>query len=480
MNIKLIGREQEQTALLNAFQSNESEMVAVIGRRRVGKTFLIRTVYAQELAFEITGLQNANLKTQLNNFSLHLKAAFGENAPTEKPENWLAAFYQLTECLDKNNPEHQKSVIFFDELPWLASPKSGFLDGLSFFWNSWAVKKNVVVVICGSAASWMIQNVVNNKGGLHNRITRHLHLKPFNLQETDAFLRSKNIFFDPTQIAQLYMAIGGIPHYLKEIEGGKSAAQNIERICFSNTGLLNDEFLRLYPALFDDATHHITIIKAMAQKWKGLTRQEIIAATKIPDGGNLTIYLDELVHSGFVTPYANFGKKKKDVLFRLTDEYSLFYLEFMQKNKQTQHRSWQQFTQTQAFKIWSGYAFENLCLKHTEQIKKALGISGIYSETSSFQHKGDAQQKGIQIDLLLDRNDNVINIFELKYYAEPYTITKKYAEELREKITLFKTITTTKKQVFLNILSIYGLKTNENSLGLVQEALTIEVLFEKI
>jgi AAA+ ATPase superfamily predicted ATPase len=479
MQKNLIGRKKEEESLLKALHSAEPEMVAIIGRRRVGKTYLVRSVYAQLIRFEITGLQNATLKSQLINFSIHLKAAFGEAIPNQKPNSWLEAFHQLTECWDKNVDLNQKYVVFLDELPWLASPKSGFLDGLSFFWNSWAVKKNIVVVICGSAASWMIQNVVNNKGGLHNRITRRIQLFPFNLYETDAFLRSKHILLDQYQIIQLYMAIGGIPHYLKEVEAGKSAAQNIEQICFSTTGLLNDEFMRLYPALFEDATHHISIIRAMAQKWKGLTRQEIIAATNLPDGGNLTRYLDELVHSGFITLYPAFGKKQKDLLYRLTDEYSLFYLHFLQKNKHPKKNTWQQLSQTQEFKSWCGYAFENLCLKHVEQIKKALGISGIYSETGCFYHKGTATQQGVQIDLLIDRKDNVINLFEVKFYSEPFSINKSYAAELREKVNAFKSLTATRKQIFLNLLSTYGLKSNEHSLGLINADLPMDVLFEK-
>lgn len=476
----LIGRENEQAILMKALHSQEAEMVAIIGRRRVGKTFLVRSVYAEKIKFEITGLQNATTRSQISNFYLHLKQAFGTSVTNEKPKDWLEAFFQLTEYLDKTLIPDEKTVVFLDELPWLATHKSGFLDGLSFFWNSWAVKKNVLVVLCGSAASWMVQHIINNKGGLHNRITRWIHLQPFNLYETDAYLRSRHIVFDRFQLLQMYMVIGGIPYYLKEIEGGKSAVQNIEQICFSATGLLNNEFLRLYPALFDDATQHIHIIKALAKKWKGLTRREIIAATGLPDGGTLTTYLEELYQSGFITPYNPFGKKQKDILYRLTDEYSLFYLQFMQNNQGFHKNTWQELSQTQAFKIWCGYAFENLCLKHIEQIKKALGISGIYSEASSFYSKGNANEQGVQIDLLIDRKDNVINLFELKFYAEKFVVSKSYADELREKIRIFKALTKTKKQVFLNLISVFGLKHNEHSLGLIDGIMDIEVLFEKI
>lgn len=482
MGIKLVGREKEQEILRKVLETPEAELVAVLGRRRVGKTFLVRSVYESLIRFDITGLQNATTKKQLKNFAVHLRSTFGELSPKETPEDWLDAFQFLIECLDKTLDPAVKSVVFLDELPWLAGRKSGFLDGLSYFWNSWAVKKNVVVVVCGSAASWMIRHVVYHKGGLHNRITRRIHLMPFNLYETDAYLRSRNIALNPFQVVQLYMAMGGIPHYLKEVDGSKSAIQNIEQICFSGTGLLNDEFLKLYPSLFDDATHHIEIIKALGGKWKGLTRQEIIDATGLPDGGNFSRYLEELAHSGFISVFNAFGKKQKNALYRLTDEYSLFYLHFIAPLHQNTYErdTWQNMSQTPHFKSWSGYAFENICLKHIERIKKALGISGIFATSGSYYHKGNSDQKGVQIDLLIDRKDSVINLFEIKFSSEPYTLTKSYAHDLLQKIASFKALTGTRKQVFLNMLTTQGLQPNSHSIGLVHAAFSVDVLFEKV
>ena len=472
----LIGRSKEQEVLLKALQSSRPEMVVVIGRRRVGKTYLIQNVYAQNMAFQISGIQDGTLKEQLKNFSYLLKLRFGTVAPLEKPTSWLDAFQQLITCLESMT-NTEKQVVFFDELPWLATRRSDFLKGLSFFWNSWASQKNIVVVICGSSASWMIQKVVEHKGGLHNRLTKRVHLFPFNLHETEAFLKNLNIHFNRYQIVELYMAMGGIPHYLNEVEAGLSAAQNIERICFSPTGLLNNEFSRLYSALFENADNHIAVIKALAQKWQGLTRTEIIALSKLTDGGGVTRCLDELISSGFVSTYFPFGKKKKEMLYRLTDEYSLFYLQFIENKAHKGNNIWLELSQTQDYKSWSGYAFESLCLKHIPQIKKALGISGVYAETSSFYQKGTAQESGVQIDLLIDRKDNVINLFELKFYSGMMTLSKSYAEDLREKITLFKEITQTRKQVFLNLLTTFGLKPNEHSIGLIDKAMTMDVLF---
>ena len=397
--------------------------------------------------------------------------------PIETPKNWFDAFILLIKHLESSGNSRQK-VVFFDELPWLATNRSGFLRALSYFWNSWADRQNVIVIICGSAASWMIQKVVNHKGGLHNRITRRIFLKPFNLSETEAFLESKNIFLDRYQILQIYMAMGGIPHYLDAVEEGLSATQNIDQICFSDSGLLNREFSRLYSALFDNSENHITIIRALSTKNQGMTRQELIKNTKFSDGGGLTKVLEELTESGFISKYYPFGKKKRKLIYRLTDEYSLFYLNFMENKTHEEDTVWQKLSQTQTYKTWSGYAFESICLKHIPQIKKALSIAGIYSESASFYQKGEKKMEGAQIDLVIDRNDQVINLFEIKFYNEEFTISKEYADKLRKKMSVFRLVTKTKKQLFYMMITTFGLKKNQHSIGLIVNDLTIDDLFD--
>ena len=275
MEIPLIGREKEKEILLKAFQSREAEMVAIVGRRRIGKTFLVRHVYKEEIDVEVSGVQNMSNKDQIKNFTLQLKNSLPEAFIRRKTTDWLDTFQLMIECLEKKN-KAGRMVVFIDELPWLATAKSGFLNGLSFFWNSWASKKNIVVVICGSAASWMIQKVVEDKGGLHNRITRRIDLQPFNLYETELYFKSRNIHLDRYHIIQIYMALGGVPHYLKEVEGGKSAAQNIDQILFTKTAILRNEFDRLYPALFAHADNHIAVVRALALSRQGLPRPMII------------------------------------------------------------------------------------------------------------------------------------------------------------------------------------------------------------
>lgn len=474
----LIGREEEKEVLLKALQSNSAEMVSVIGRRRIGKTFLIKTVYKDHLVFELTGTQNAPLSEQLQNFTYALQLSSGSMLLGKPPSNWMEAFFILINYL-KQFPKKQKPVVFLDELPWLATHKSGFLRGLSFFWNTWAVNQPIVVVICGSAASWMIQKVVNHTGGLHNRITRRIQLKPFTLAETETYLKVNNkVKLNRYHILQLYMAMGGIPHYLKEVEVGKSATQNIEDICFSETGLLKDEFSNLYTALFNQSDNHIAIIRALAQKRQGMNRTELIKTTKLPNGGSVTKALNELQQSGFIDTFYPYGKKKNNKLFRLMDEYSIFYLQFIEKNDKKLDNIWAQLSQAQAYKIWCGFAFENICLKHIAEIKRALGIGGVFSVPSSFTKKGNNTEKGTQIDLLLERKDQVINIFEIKYYNKIFSISKSYAEALKSKLDIFEETTKTRKQLFLTMITTFGIAENEHSTGLVDQSIILDDLFE--
>jgi hypothetical protein len=413
----------------------------------------------------------------LQNFSLQLANFTQSPIPPKTPENWLEAFFILAKHLD-SLPKDKKQVVFLDEVPWLAGHRSGFLMGLSWFWNSWAETRNIVVVICGSAASWMIQKIVNDRGGLHNRITKRIFLNPFNLHETESYLNHRKLFYNRYQIVQLYMALGGIPHYLDGIETGKSAVQNINDLCFLKNGLLQDEFSRLYPSLFGNAANHLSVVQALAQSRQGLTRPDIIKMANLPEGGNASKVLEELEQSGFISSYYPFGKQKKDMLFRLTDEYSLFYLRFVEKNKQNGADVWNALSQTQGAKIWAGYAFENLCYKHIGQIKKALGISGIYATSSTFVKKGSGSEKGAQIDLLLDRNDQVINLFEIKFYNTAIQLTEADAQNLRDRMRVFREETGSKKHLMITFISTFGLQHNQYSLGLVESQLTMDALFE--
>jgi uncharacterized protein len=477
----LIGREAEIKVLQEALASNSAELVALYGRRRVGKTHLIRTVYQKELILELTGINNAPFTEQIENFTLTIARTLKVPISRVTPTSWLQAFHVLMDVLEPHLAE-EKKVLFLDELPWFDTHKAGFLSAFDHFWNTWASKQdNLVVVICGSAASWMIQNIVRNKGGLHNRITRRLRLMPFNLHETALFLESQNIDLSPYQMLQLYMVIGGIPHYLKNVKRGESLIQAIDRMCFTHDGFLSDEFMDLYTALFGTSDKHELIAKALAFKPNGMTRNEIVETCKIASGGTLTLLLEELMQSGFVSEYSPFNKTSKENIYKLSDEFSLFYIKFMDNSKAFGQGTWQSKTSSNAWKTWCGLAFESICLKHIPQIKKALGISGVYSEQSAWRYVAkDATEQGAQIDLLIDRQDNCMNLCEIKFSLTEYELDKKTAENLDQKRRTFLAQSKTKKSVFITLLTTFGVKENGHYFSTVHNQLTMDVLFDKL
>ena len=470
----VIGRDVEISVLKEALNTDKGEMIAVVGRRRVGKTYLVEEVYKDRIVFEQTGIRGATMAEQLRTFSDKLELAGHQN--TRPVESWLDAFFQLrlylTEILREAD---EKKVVFFDELPWLAVPETKFLNFLGYFWNDFAERENLVVVLCGSASSWLINKVVNDPGGLHNRITRYLHLKPFTLAETEVFLMAKGIKFSRYETTRIYMCMGGIPRYLEDVKPGLSADQLIEKICFTNGGFLQKEFDRLYTSLFKNAHHHIAVIKALSASRQGLSRKQLIAASGIPNGGPGSRVLEELVQCDFIAAQPSFGNKKKGKLYRLIDEFSLFHLRFI--DQAGAGASWARISESQAYKIWCGYAFENVCIKHILEIKQAMSIAGIASSTYSLYRKGNSERKGMQIDMLLERADKVINLFEIKFYSAKYAISKAEAERIREKSAHLTESMGRRYSVMIVYITPFGVVKNENSLGLVQHSLMLDDLF---
>ena len=473
----VIGREDEKLLLSKIERSGEPELVAIYGRRRVGKTYLVRNVFQKQMAFDLSGIHNATIEQQLENFSVALSKST-RTRTLAKPASWIEAFSLLTNFLTPVIRK-QRKVIFIDEFPWLHTPRSGFMQAFENFWNTWASRqKNLIVVICGSAAAWMIQKIINNKGGLHNRVTRRIRLLPFTLTETEAFLEERKVNLDRYQLLQLYMVMGGIPQYLKEVERGESAIQAIDRTCFTKDGLLHDEFKNLFLSLFDDATYHMDIIRALAKKGTGLTRSQIIDTCKLTSGGGTTQILSELTESGFITPYIPFDRTAKDSIYKLTDEYSRFYVKFIEGSRFSGKGAWVRFSTGISWKSWSGTAFESICMKHTLQLKKALGIESVHTETSVWRYRLQKNEQGAQIDLLIDRQDMCINICEMKFSVSAYEISKKYATELENKRNIFRDKTRTRKTLFLTMVTTYGVKNITGFPGLIYSEITMDALFK--
>lgn len=469
--MKIAGRVSEQKTFQSLLTSTKSEFVAVYGRRRVGKTFLIRETFKNKFSFYHTGLANTGIQSQLQNFNASLQKQ--GNMPYPRVNTWFEAFGQLIHLLE--NSKKGKKVVFLDELPWMDTPRSSFISALEHFWNSWAVSRDdILLIVCGSATSWMINKLIKNHGGLHNRVTRRMLIEPFSLGECEAFYKLNRIVMNRYQMIESYMIFGGIPYYLSLMEKGLSLSQNVDAMCFAKQGALCDEFNSLYASLFKHSENHIKIVSELSKKNKGLTRSEIIKATRLADGGGLSKTLEELEQCGFVNKYSAFEKKSKDIIYRLVDFYTLFYFNFIRSNQYNDEHFWTNFTENAKHRAWSGYAFEQVCMLHIKQIKHKLGISGVLTKIASWQSTDS--KEGAQIDLLIDRNDSVINLCEIKYSNSTFAIDKKYDKNLRNKKGVFINESKSKKAIHLTMITTYGTKQNEYW-GNIQSEVKMDDLF---
>ncbi len=485
----LIGREREQALLLEVLESKAAELLALYGRRRVGKTFLVRQFMAPRAGtfLEVTGTKGGSSAVQLRRFREAMEPVFAGGARLPDFHSWDDALSYLTGLVEARASAHPNEaiVLFFDELPWLAAPKSRLLESLDYYWNR-ALSRipSVKVIVCGSAASWMLRRIVLAKGGLHNRITRQIRLEPFSVRETRTYLANRQIRLKSVELLQLYMALGGVPYYLSLVPRGQSVAATIGALCFERAGPLQAEFDNVLASLFSDHEAHASILQALAKRKEGRTRDELIDATEGTSGGGLNRRLQELEEAGFIARVEPFGKKVKSTLYRVIDEYTLFYLKWIAPAPKGilargGARHWQAMSQTSGYAAWAGYAFESICLKHVRELESALGIENLVTAVGSWRfvpRERSPHQQGAQVDLLLDRRDGVINLCEMKFSTEPFVITKAYARELRNKISLFEAQTKTKKRVLLTLVSPFGLKRNAWSEDLVEQVVDASAL----
>jgi AAA+ ATPase superfamily predicted ATPase len=481
----IIGRLNEKAKLERAFKSPDPEFISIYGRRRVGKTHLVREFFGDNIFFEIVGIHNVSLRDQLDNFSQALGKSMGIGIQPKQPVSWAEAFGQLEQFLESSSQKKRKGkrVVFLDELPWLNTPRSKFLASLEHFWNSWGSRqRDLLLVVCGSAASWMIQKIIRAKGGLHNRLTDSIALQPFTLCEAKEYLESRGVTgLTLFQIVEIYMVMGGIPHYLKQVENGLSSAQIIDRTCFASHGSLRHEFEKLYSSLFNESEQHLKIVKTLSTKRKGMTRSDIIKSIGLHSGGTVSHRLEELEESGFIQSLVPFGKTSKDTLYRLSDEYTLFYIFWIRNlgRRSPGEGHWLTLQNSPRRRAWAGYTFENICIKHLQGLKKALGISGVETAAASWIHHAQSKSEipGAQVDLVIDRRDQTINLCEMKFSESTFMIDKRYAKDLRRKIDVFRKVTKTRKNVFLTMVTTYGITDNAYAKELVTNSLTLKDLY---
>lgn len=471
----LIGRDKEKQILQNALSEEYSQFIAVYGRRRVGKTFLIREAYDYKFDFQFTGAAKLTARKQLIRFRRALK----EHGQTDTHElaNWGDAFSELKRFIT-NLPESKK-VIFLDELPWMDAPRSGFLSELESFWNGWAsARKDIVFVVCGSSTSWMVKKIIKNKGGLHNRLNHRISLKPFPLGLCEKLASSRGLVLNRKQMLEAYMIFGGVPYYWSLLQKGTSVSQEIDRLIFSPDGELHDEFEMLYASLFKKPEPYIRVIELLAKKRMGMTRLELLQACGFEDNGAFTDILNDLEWCGFIRSYSMMGYRTKSVIFQLIDHYTLFYYEFIDGSRQGANY-WKSMLGTPKYNTWCGVAFERACLWHIDQIKKKLGISGILTNEYAWRCQPDEKlnRHGTQIDLLIERSDGIIDVCEMKYSKDTYSITSDYATELARKRDVFQSVTGTKSAVHSIMITTDGVTKNEHW-GEIQAEIVLDDLYD--
>ena len=473
MKSEMIGREREKELLEEYLASNKSEFIAVYGRRRVGKTFFVRQVIGGSACFVLTGMENAGLQDQLANFFFALRKSY---PAATHPKSWIEAFDELETYLERL-PEGEK-IVFIDELPWLDTIRSRFVGALEHFWNDWAsARKDIKLIVCGSATSWMIDNIINNRGGLHNRKTHQIYIAPFTLHESEQYFRTYGFGYRQKEIAECQMVMGGVAYYYSLMRPQESVAQNIDRLFFANNGELTMEFENLYRSLFKQAGDHIAIVTALSTKAKGLTRKGILEKTGLNNNKKFTNTLEELEKCGFIRQYIPFERTKRDILYQLTDAYTLFHFHFVRENRYRDEAYWTNSLNSARYRAWSGYAFEMLCLNHVGQIKQALGISGVQSRVCSWISKPEEGCQGAQIDLLIDRADQTVNVCEMKFSQREYEIEKSDEASFENKLATFLRQTKTSKSLMLTLITSFGIKPNIYS-GRVQRQITLADLFQ--
>ena len=467
----MIARKNEKERLLKALRSEESEFIAIYGRRRVGKTYLVRETFGDEFAFQHTGLANTPMRRQLQAFRNSLKSSGLEKCPALP--DWLTAFEQLKVLL--TGKTNGKKVVFIDELPWMDTPRSGFVSALEHFWNGWAAwQKDVVFIICGSATSWIINNVLKSRGGLHNRVTHEILLRPFTLQECEEYSMSYGLAYTRQQITECYMVLGGIPFYWKYLERGLSPAQNIDRLFMQPQAYLSREFETLYESLFRNPQPHKEIIRELVKRKYGMSRHELSEGTGIADNGAFTQYLEELEQCGFIRKYRMFGKPKNGMLYQLVDNYTRFHADIISENQNDNPQFWTSIQGTPKYNAWKGLAFEMVCLEHVEQMRNALGISGVVTNICCW--KSSRHTPGAQIDLLLDRNDGIIDLCEMKFTQEAFALDNDEINELCRKRELFRDETKTRKALHITLVTANGINSATTS-SEIQAVISLDNLF---
>jgi hypothetical protein len=441
----------------------------------------VREGYRDAIAFELVGTYDGDLPTQLRAFATRARrrqprpgpaGATDRLAPGVHPAHGVPA--------PRLKRRKTKQVIFFDEVPWLASRRSGFLSAFRSL-----LEQLGVATAAADRRAVRIGGVVDAaQAGARSRRAAQPR-DPAPARRAVRPRRGGRAVARPRRRSRRVpdrRAVHGDgrhpPTTWPRCAPGESAAQNIDRLCFARDGFLRTEFGSLYASLFERAERHEAVVRVLARHRRGRSRTDLLTAAGLGSGGAATKVLDELEESGFITQLPRLGRARRDATYWLADEYSLFYLTWIEPQRATADSVWLRKQGTPAWRAWSGLAFEAMCLKHVPAIKRALGIAGVETVTASWEHRGGDGGDGAQIDLVIDRADRSTNLCEMKFSEAEFVVDKACARDLAHKRDTFRAVTGTRKALFVTLVTAHGVRANEHSRGLVAQDVTLADLFE--
>lgn len=481
--MELIGREKEVQELERLYRTDKSEFVAVYGRRRVGKTYLINQVFSDRIVFRHTGItpvdinsriEKSPMKVQLKAFFRSLNEQGGDFRKI--PHDWYEAFLMLKELLEKKK-NGKKRVVFLDELSFMDTRKSEFIPALSDFYNNYVSRQSdILLIVCGSATSYILNNLVNNHAGLYDRLTYQMKISPFKLKDTELLLLHNGWKLPRLEITKAYMIFGGIPFYLDYLNPDYSLARNIDNLIFRKEGSLRNEFSRLFSSTFTNAELTEKIVRSLFKKRIGLTKDELLKSLGKSDSPAFRNAVLALEESDFVLKYIPFGGKKKDERIKLIDPFCLFYLRFVDRNSAFNESFYSDNQFSQPVLSAQGYGFEDVCFNHIPEIKKALGISGVQCEVGPYFQKDTDNNKAYQIDMVIVRKDNVVDLCEAKFSLSEFELNLKGNQRLAEKISHLNELLPKRYIVQAVLLTTFGLKNSQYS-STFQSVITLDDLF---
>jgi hypothetical protein len=429
-----VGRKNELRMLNDAYRSGKDELVVLYGRRRIGKSSLVKRFAEKKKAYyEFEALEGETTPGQINHFLQQLKKQIDDPIlDSVRFANWEQVFTYLTEKVI-NRKSKVKKILFLDELPWMAAGRIRLVSLLKYYWDNHWKSKHVMLILCGSVASFMVKKVLHSNA-LYGRTTIEILLKGFSPEEAARLLSKKR---SREETLNYQLVFGGVPKYLEQINTSQSFNKNMNTLCFSPHGIMLKEVERIFYSQFREPRTYLKIINLLKNGIFSLS--EISSKTKIPSGGGLKQYLKNLERAEMIRSYIPFDRSgnSKFKKYTLADEFLVFFFKYMGPNlrvikESSSRRLFETLTQN-SFDSWLGFAFERFCLKHAGLLALVMDFADDILLASPYFKKNDER---FQIDLLYQRADRVITVCEIKH--QNIKIGTNIIPEMQRKCALLK------------------------------------------